>query len=231
MLRPPKSSYADPAVLAYCAEHTTPPDPVLRRLVAATEEVAGDAAGQQVSPEQGVLLTMLCRLTGVRRAVELGTFTGYSSLCIARGLVPGGMLLTCDTSRRWTDVARGFWREAGVADRIDLRLTTAMHMLRSLPAEPVLDFAFLDADKGRHAEHYAELLPRLRPGGLLVVDNTLWGGRVLDPAPDDPWSGAIAGFNETLAADPRVEVVLLPLADGLTLARKRDAAETAEDRP
>lgn len=231
VLRPPKWSYTDPAVLAYCADHTTGPDGVLARLVATTAEVAAESASLQVAPEQGVLLTMLCRLARARLAVELGTFTGYSSICIARGLAPGGRLLTCDTSREWTDVARRFWEEAGVTDRIELRLTSAMHLLRTLPADPVVDFAFVDADKGRLADYYAELLPRLRPGGLLVVDNTLWGGRVLDPDDEHPWTAAIAAFNDAAAADPRVEVVLLPVADGMTLLRKLDVGQTPGDAP
>ena len=159
------------------------------------------------------------RLTGARRAVEVGTFTGYSSICIARGLPDDGHLLCCDVSEEWTAIARRYWERAGVADRIELRIAAAVETLRSLPAEPSLDFAFIDADKTGYASYVAEIVPRLRPGGLMVLDNMLWSGKVLDPQDDD--SRAVADLNAALVEDERLDVVLLPVRDGVSLARKR----------
>jgi caffeoyl-CoA O-methyltransferase len=152
--------------------------------------------------------------------VEVGTFTGYSSLCIARALVPGGRLLCCDVSEEWTAIARAAWVEAGVDDRIELRLGPALDTLRALPPDEPLDLAFVDADKGGYAAYLDELVPRLRPGGLLLVDNTLWSGQVVDPSDRSDDVVAIRAVNDMLAADDRLTTVLLPVADGLTLAVK-----------
>jgi caffeoyl-CoA O-methyltransferase len=173
----------------------------------------------QVAPEQAAFLTMLTRLLGVRRAVEVGTFTGMSSLAIARGLAGGGRLTCFDISEEFTSVARRYWARAGVADRIELRIGEAVDGLRALPAEPHLDLAFIDADKEGYAAYWAELVPRVRPNGLLLVDNTLWSGRVVDPR--DEIDKVIDRFNDLVARDERVDVVMLPIADGLTLARRR----------
>ena len=136
----------------------------------------------QVAPEQGAFLTLLTRLVGARRAIEVGTFTGYSSLCIARGLPAGGELLCCDVSEEWTAVARRFWEKAGVADKIELRIAPAAETLRALPAREDWDLAFIDADKPGYPVYYEEILRRLRPGGLILADNVLWMGRVADPS-------------------------------------------------
>jgi caffeoyl-CoA O-methyltransferase len=173
----------------------------------------------QISHDEGELLTMLVRLVGARRAVEVGTFTGYSSICIARGLASDGHLLCCDVSEEYTSVARRYWERAGVADRIELRIAPAVETLRSLPADPYLDFAFIDADKAGYASYVAEVVPRLRPGGLMVLDNMLRDGRVRDPESDD--DRAIDDLNEALVADDRLDVVLLPVRDGVSLARRR----------
>jgi caffeoyl-CoA O-methyltransferase len=162
---------------------------------------------------------MLVRLTGARKAVEVGTFTGYSSICIARGLPADGHLLCCDVSDEYTSVARRYWERAGLTDRVELRIAPAVETLRSLPDEPHLDFAFVDADKTGYPAYVEEILPRLRPGGLMVLDNTLRGGRVLAPESDD--DRAIHAVNEALVADDRVDVVQLPVRDGVSLARKR----------
>jgi caffeoyl-CoA O-methyltransferase len=175
----------------------------------------------QVAPEQGAFLTILTASLGVRRAVEVGTFTGYSALCIARGLAEGGELLCCDVSEEWTALARQAWQRAGVADRVTLRIAPAVETLRSLPSQPHLDLAFIDADKPGYRAYAEELIPRMRPGGLLLVDNVLWGGSVLDPRSDRRDVEHIRAFNDWLAAEPRVECVLLPIADGLTVARRR----------
>jgi caffeoyl-CoA O-methyltransferase len=204
----------------YLVAHSIPIDDVQRDLIAETAALGG-VSGMQIGPEQGALLTLLCRAIAARRAVEVGTFTGMSALCIARGLAEGGTLLCCDINEEWTAIARRAWQRAGVADRITLRLAPALDTLRSLPAEPHLDFAFLDADKGGYRAYAEELIPRLRPGGLLLVDNVLWSGRVLDPAPADADTRHIKAFNDWLAADPRVDSAMLPVADGLTIALRR----------
>lgn len=214
--------FLDRPVQQYVATHTQTADPLLARLVEETARVTGERAQQQVPPEQGVLLELLCRISGAQRAVELGTFTGYSSLCLARGLGPGGRLLTCDVSQEWTDIARRYWAEAGVEDRVELHLLPAGEFLRGLPDEPSFDLAFVDADKEHYRENYELLLRRLRPGGLLVFDNVLWGGRVLDPDDPHPWTAPIAAFNDAVVDDERVDVVMLPFADGVTLLRKRE---------
>jgi caffeoyl-CoA O-methyltransferase len=175
----------------------------------------------QVSPDQGAFLTLLVRLLGARRVVEVGTFTGYSALCLARGLPSDGRLICCDINEDWVSVGRPFWERAGVADRVEVRIGPAVDTLRALPADPVLDMAFIDADKVGYPVYYEELLRRLRPGGLVLVDNVLWSGRVIDPAADDPDTLAIRRFNDAVAADERVDRVMLSIADGLTLARKR----------
>lgn len=218
----PKSFLLDDALHRYLVEHGSPPDPVASDLIEVTRSLGG-ISSMQIAPEQGAFLTFLARVTGARRAVEVGTFTGYSALCIARGLADGGRLLCCDVSREWTDIGRPFWERAGVADRIELRLGPAIDTLRSLAPDEVLDLAFIDADKGSYPEYYEEILTRLRPGGVVAVDNVLWGGRVVDReavATADEHGAAILAFNDLVAADDRVEAVMLPLADGVTLARK-----------
>lgn len=164
---------------------------------------------------------MLGRLIGARRAVEVGTFTGYSSLCIARGLVDGGSLLCCDISEEWTSIARRAWAAAGVADRIELRIAPALDTLRSLPERADLDLVFIDADKPGYPAYWAELVPRVRPGGLLLADNVLWSGKVTEPDGADDDTDALRAFNDLVAADDRVETVVLTAFDGLTIARRR----------
>src|SRR3954452_20929669 len=163
------------ALAAYVVQHGTPPDEIQRALIEETRRVAGRAAGMQVSPDQGALLTLLVRLTGARRVVEVGTFTGYSALCLARGLPADGRLLCCDINDTWVSVGRPFWERAGVADRIEVRLGPAAETLAALPPDLLLDLAFIDADKTGYATYYEALLRRLRPGGLILVDNVLWG--------------------------------------------------------
>jgi caffeoyl-CoA O-methyltransferase len=208
-------------VRAYAVAHgSVRPDEVMRRLRSETAAL-GDVAGMQIGEDQGQLLTMLTRLVGARRAVEVGTFTGYSSLCIARGLADGGSLLCCDVSEEWTSIARRAWSEAGLADRIELRLAPALDTLRALPQEADLDLVFIDADKPGYAAYWGELVPRVRPGGLLLVDNVLWSGRIVDDEVSDTNTDALRRFNDLVAADDRVEVVVLTAFDGLTLARRR----------
>lgn len=216
----PKSFALSPEIHAYLVAHGTPPDALQRELIAETKALGGISL-MQIAPEQGAFLTLITRLLGARRAIEVGTFTGYSSLCIARGLPRDGQLLCCDVSEEWTSIAKRFWERAGVADRIELRIGPAARTLRSLPKDPVLDLAFIDADKGGYADYYEEILERLRPGGLILVDNVLWMGKVVDPTDADEATEHIRRFNEQVAEDERVDRVMLPIADGLTLARKR----------
>jgi caffeoyl-CoA O-methyltransferase len=205
----------------YVVAHGTPPDATYEALRRDTLEHAGDWAGMQIGPDQFALLTLLARLTGARFAVEVGTFTGTSSVAIARGLDDGGRLLCCDVSEEWTNVARRHWEAAGVADRVELRLAPALETLRALPPGTVVDFAFVDADKGSYVDYYEALVPLLRTGGLLVVDNVLWSGRVVDPSVTDDDTEAIRRFNEHAVTDDRCDTVLLTVGDGITLCRKR----------
>jgi caffeoyl-CoA O-methyltransferase len=164
---------------------------------------------------------MLARLTGARNAVEVGTFTGYSSICIARGLADDGRLLACDVSGQWTEMAQRYWAEAGVADRIELRLAPAAETLAALPTEPTIDFAFVDADKESYPTYYEALVTRLRPGGLVLLDNVLLGGRIFDDGEQGERAVAMRAVNDRVAGDDRVDVVMLPVRDGVTVARRR----------
>lgn len=204
---------------AYLLASSTPPDDVVADLVEETRRVLPGEAGMQVAPEQAAFLHILTSVMGVRRAVEVGTFTGLSSLSIARGLADGGQLTCFDISEEFTGIARRYWQRAGVDDRIRLRIGPAADNLRTLPAEPHLDLVFIDADKGGYPAYWNELVPRVRRNGVLLVDNVLWAGRVLDPQHDSDRS--IVEFNRLAVADDRVELVMLPIADGLTMARKR----------
>jgi caffeoyl-CoA O-methyltransferase len=216
-----RSFFLTPELQDYLIASATPIDDVQRDLQ--TETLAlGGISQMQIASEQGAFLTILTAAVGATNVVEVGTFTGYSALCIARGLAPGGKLRCFDVSAEWTDIAHPYWERAGVADRIELTLGPAADSLALLPESPSIDLAFIDADKGGYPAYVELLLPRLRPGGLLLLDNTLRGGAVLAShhAKDDD-TKVIAGLNESLARDPRVDVVMLPLADGVTIARKR----------
>jgi len=215
-----RSWVVDDGIGEYAAAHTTPPDDVVRDLRAATLEVAGQWAMMQIGDDQARLMEIVARATGARRAVEIGTFTGYSALAVARGMGPDGHLLCCDVSEEWTAVARAHWEQAGVSDRIELRIGPALDTLRSLPAEPTFDLAFVDADKTGYLDYFHELVPRLRVGGLLLADNTLQRGQVVDPAVTDESVVAIRAFNDAVLADDRVVSVLLPIGDGLTFIQK-----------
>lgn len=212
-----KEFVLDPAIAHYIAGHTTQPDPLLDDLAAETLAATGDRAVMQISPTQGRLLTMLTQLVAPAVAVEVGTFTGYSSLCIARGLT-GGHLHCYDVSEEWTSMAKRYWEKAGVAHRITLTIGPATETLHSL--EGPVDLAFIDADKPSYPAYYELLMDRLRPGGLILVDNTLWSGRVPDPAVTDATTVAIREFNDLVMEDPRVTTTMLAVADGLTLIRK-----------
>ena len=195
---------------------------VLWRLRAETASMP--EANMQIAPEQGALMTLLAELTGARRCLELGTFTGYSALAVALVLPPGGRVVCCDMSREWTDVGRRFWAEAGVDDRIEVRIGPALDSLDAMineGASDSVDFAFVDAAKEEYPAYYERLMRLVRRGGLMLFDNVFWGGDVVNPEVDDSDVRGIRELNERLAADERVTVAMVPLADGLTLVRRR----------
>jgi predicted O-methyltransferase YrrM len=178
----------------------------------------------QIAPDQGQFMALLVRLIGARRCLEIGTFTGYSSLAVALALPADGRLIACDVSERWTAVARRYWQEAGVAERIELKLQPALKTLDALLADGGagrFDFAFIDADKVSYADYFERVLSLLRAGGLVAVDNTLWSGKVADPKARDKDTTALKKFNAALHKDERIDLTLVPIGDGLTLARKR----------
>jgi caffeoyl-CoA O-methyltransferase len=216
----PKYTALDDDLHRYLVEHGSRRDDVLRRLAEETEAL-GEISVMQIAPDQGALISLLVRAIGSRRALELGTFTGYSAICIARGLSDEGRLLACELSEEWAEIARRYFAEAGVADRIELRLGPALETLRSLPPDEEFDFAFIDADKQSYLEYYEAVLPRLRPGGLMMIDNVLRGGAVLDAEDDSPGNTVVRELNERVASDDRVDVAMLGVADGITLALKR----------
>jgi caffeoyl-CoA O-methyltransferase len=209
-----------PALHRYLVEHGARQDEVLRRLAAETAAL-GRISLMQIAPEQGALLTLLVRSIGGHRAIEVGTFTGYSSISIARGLPPDGTLLSCDVNEEWTAIARRYFREAGVDNKIELRLAPALDTLRALPEVEDLDFGFIDADKTSYGDYYEEILRRLRRGGLLVIDNVLWGGSVIDPTNQSEDTRAIRALNDHIADDRRVDIAMIPVSDGITIVRKR----------
>jgi caffeoyl-CoA O-methyltransferase len=207
----------------YVVTHGARQDDVLRRVQEETAAM-GRVANMQVAPDQGAFLTLLCQSIGAREALELGTFTGYSAICIARGLAPGGRLIACELSEEYAETASRNLEEAGVADRVEIRLGPAADTLRALPEREVFDFAFIDADKPGYPEYYELVLARMRPGGLVAVDNVFADGGVVaaEDANMRPESlEAILELNDRIAADDRVDVAMLAIADGLTLARKR----------
>lgn len=206
---------------AYLVERGSRQDDVLRRLQEETDRTAGERAVMQIAPDQGALITVLVRAIGARHAIEVGTFTGYSAICIARGLPPEGRLLTCEVDPDYAAVARRWLAEAGVEDRVEISVGPAAQTLEALPEQEDFDFAFVDADKPAYSGYFEQILTRLRPGGLVMLDNVLLGGRVLDPPADDRSAQTMARLNQVIAADERVDVTMLGVADGLTLARKR----------
>jgi caffeoyl-CoA O-methyltransferase len=208
---------------AYVVEFGTREPELLVRL--REETAALPQHGMQIAPEQGAFLGLLVELIGARRCIEVGTFTGYSSTAVALALPEDGRLVCCDVSEEWTSLAKKYWDEAGVAGKIDLRIAPATETLDRLLAEgeqDTYDFAFIDADKTGYDGYYERALRLVRPGGLIALDNTLWGGQVLDPDADDEDTRALRALNAKLAEDERVTLCLLPLADGVTLARRRD---------
>ncbi len=202
----------------YVVSRTTSPDPVQQNLIDLTQQMA--RSQMQISPDQGEFFTIVTSLLQPSFVVEVGTFTGYSSLAIAKGLGPDGRILCCDVSAEWTDIARDHWVAAGLDDRIELRIAPAIETLRSLPAGTVIDMAFIDADKGGYHGYYEEILSRLAPNGVIFVDNTLWSGAVVDDNDTSTDTVALRDFNDVVVADDRVRQVLLPIGDGVTMIRR-----------
>ena len=218
-----KSSFIDPAVQEYIIAQTVREHPVLAQLREETSQRSN--AAMEIGPEQGALMQLLARAIGARRYLEIGVFTGYSSLAVALALPPDGRIVACDVSDEYTSVARRYWKLAGVEEKIDLRLAPALETLAALEAaqtEPV-DMAFIDADKTNVANYYEAALRLVRPGGLILVDNVLWGGKVADPAATDDETAALRALNAKAARDERVDVSLIANCDGILIARKRCA--------
>jgi len=216
----PKSFHLSPEIHEYLVVHGSRPDEILSGLIAATKALGGISI-MQIAPEQGAFMSLFARAIGAKRVVEVGTFTGLSTLCLARGIPDDGNVIACDVSEEWTSVGRPFWEEAGVAHKIDLRIGPAAETLRALPGDEHIDLSFIDADKVGYATYYEELLGRTRPGGVILVDNVLWGGSVVDPAAQNDDVLAIRAFNDAVAADDRIDCVMLPISDGLSILRKR----------
>ncbi|MBA3292780.1 MAG: class I SAM-dependent methyltransferase [Geodermatophilaceae bacterium] len=215
----PRSSLISPAMSDYVLAHTEPPDEVMAALIA---ETAGmPEVSMQIAPDQAAFMALLVRSLNARRAIEIGTFTGLSALAVARALPEGGSLLCCDLNAEWTAIGRGYWEQAGVSDRIELRIGPAAQTLEALPAEPTYDFAFVDADKTGYAGYVDALYPRMQTNALILLDNTLRSGRVLGGSETSADDDAMIALNDQLISDGRWETVLLPIADGLTLLRKR----------
>jgi O-methyltransferase len=209
-------------VLQYVRDLSLRDDDILRDLREETAKLP--LSTMQIPPEQGQLMYLLARLIGARRALEIGVFTGYSTLCTARALPPGGKVVACDLNPQWIEIAHRYWKRAGVDSRIQVRLGAAVETLRLLADEPgfePFDFAFIDADKESYDDYYEYALRLVRPGGLIVLDNTLWSGLVADPARSDAEIESLRQINRKLRDDPRVDLSMLPFADGLTLVRKR----------
>jgi predicted O-methyltransferase YrrM len=220
-----RTTHMDNRLYRYLLDNSLREPPLLAELRERTAK--HPRAVMQIAPEQGQLMALLVELTGAKRALEVGVFTGYSSLWVAQALPPDGHLIALDIDPENTAVAREYWEKAGVADRVELRLGDATESLDALLAEgagETFDFAFIDADKESYAGYYERVLRLLQPGGLLCVDNVLWSGRVADPANDEPDTVALRAFNRALKDDPRVSLSLVPVADGVTLAMKRAGA-------
>jgi caffeoyl-CoA O-methyltransferase len=216
----PKSFHLSPEIHEYLVMHGSQPDEILSGLIAATTELGGISI-MQIAPEQAAFMSLFARVIGAKRVVEVGTFTGLSTLCLARGIPDDGEVIACDISEEWTAVGRRYWEEAGVAHKIDLRIGPAADTLRALPGDEHIDLSFIDADKTSYAVYYEELLDRTRPGGVILVDNVLWGGSVVDPAAQNDDVLAIRSFNDQVAADDRIDCVMLAISDGLSILRKR----------
>ena len=217
---PDKFIQMTPALHDYIIRVGARQDEVARRLAEETAKL-GDIAIMQVAPDEGALLTILAKAIGARRAIEVGTFTGYSAIAIARGLADDGHLLCCDVNEDYAKIARRYFEEAGVAGKIDLKIAPAIETIRALPKTEQFDFAFIDADKTSYDAYYEEILVRTRRGGLILIDNVLWSGQVIDETDQRDPTKAIRALNEKIAKDQRVDVAMAPISDGVTICCKR----------
>ena len=220
MAENPKFIALTPKLYEYVVAHGHNGDPIRAELAAETAKL-GWISAMQIAAEQGTFMAILVAVIGARSAVEVGTFTGYSALCVARALPAGGRLLCCDVNEEWTSVGRRYWERAGVANKITLKLGPAADTLKALPASHTFDFAFIDADKTNYSIYYEEILKRLRPNGLILFDNVLWSGAIIDEEKKDADTLALRALNDFIAKDTRVEAVMLGIADGLTIVRKK----------
>ena len=220
MAEPWKFTALTPKLYEYMVAHGHNGDPIRAELAAETAKL-GWISGMQIAAEQGTFMAILAAAIGARSAVEVGTFTGYSALCVARALPADGRLLCCDVNQDWTSIGRRYWERAGVANKITLKLGPAADTLKALPASPAFDFAFIDADKTSYPIYYEEILKRLRPSGLILIDNVLWNGAILDETTKDADTLALRALNDLIAKDTRVEAVMVGIADGLTIVRKK----------
>jgi caffeoyl-CoA O-methyltransferase len=215
-----RSFNLSPDIQAYVLDHTTAPSAVEASLIAETQAL-GRVSGMQISREQGVLLRTMVHMLQPQLVIEVGTFTGYSALMMAQALPDGARILCCDVSEEWTSIGRRHWEEAGVADRIDLRIAPGIDTLQSLAPDSTVDLAFIDADKGGYRSYIDELLPRLSSRGVIAVDNTLWSGRVVDDAANDDDTVALRALNDWLVSQSNLDITIVPIGDGLTLIRHR----------
>jgi caffeoyl-CoA O-methyltransferase len=220
MAEHPKFIALNPNLYEYLVAHGHNDDPIRAELAAETTKL-GMISAMQIAAEQGTFMAILAGAIGARSAVEVGTFTGYSALCVARALPADGKLLCCDVNEQWTSVGRRYWERAGVANKITLKLGPAADTLKALPASHTFDFAFIDADKTNYAIYYEEILKRMRPNGLILIDNVLWSGAIVDETKQDADTQALRKLNDFIAKDKRVEAVMLGIADGLTVVRKK----------
>ena len=207
---------SSPELYQYLIQHGTPPDEVLKDLAAETQSLGG-VSRMQIPPDQGAFMMLLTKLISPRLAIEIGTFTGYSAIWIARGLPADGHLICMDVNREWTDIAQRYWQRAGLDGKITLKLGPALESLAELPDEPPVDLAFIDADKPSYVDYYEALVPRLSQQGAILVDNVLWSGQVVNASDTEQDTSALRQFNEHVAADPRTSQVVLPIGDGVTL--------------
>ena len=215
-----RSFFLEDELLDYILSHSAPADQVQEALIEETAEL-GWVSRMQISVDQGNLLTMLVKAMRPKFAVEIGTFTGFSAISIARGLPENGSLLCCDISEKWTAIARTYWERAGLNDKIKLVLAPAMETLDNLPEDTEIDFAFIDADKGNYKNYYDAVLSRLSDHGMIVIDNVLWSGRVIDESANDDDTHAIREFNSYIRNDDRVTCTILSIGDGVTLIQKK----------
>lgn len=217
----PKSAWLSKELHAYILDHSGPVDSLLVELAEETKRRVEGLWLMEIAPEQGVFMEMLVRLIGAKRAVEVGTFTGHSAISIARGLPEDGHLLCLDISEEWTSIARSYWEKAGLTEKITLKLAPAVESLQALPETEQFDFAFIDADKQNYGAYYEEILKRMPSGSLILCDNVLWAGAVVEPEVVDEQTNAIRAFNDMVYADERVDTSMIAVGDGLLLARKR----------